>query len=181
VETERVCAPCRKHCVPAQSYCPKCGRALPPATPVAHRSAIPSTSRREPVALTVDERNAAERDLMTSEVWREHLGYDPNTADHLLPAGAIPLTLIECGAEGGKVYAVKVALNRGGDPNQASFAYGTVLHAAARNGHLDVVRLLIEQGAVPNRLDKTGKTAADVAEERGHDTVAAYLRSAKGL
>jgi len=31
--TEKVCARCGKHCVPAQSYCPKCGSALPAATP----------------------------------------------------------------------------------------------------------------------------------------------------
>jgi ankyrin repeat protein len=129
------------------------------------------------VALTDGERDAAERDMLTSEIWREHIGYDPNKADHLLPAGAIRIPLIEYGADYGKVYAVKVALNRGGDPNQASHFYGTVLHVAARNGHLEVVRLLIEQGAMASSFDKAGKTAAQVAEDCGHHAVATYLRS----
>lgn len=31
--TEKICNRCRKPCVPAQSYCPKCGSTLPAATP----------------------------------------------------------------------------------------------------------------------------------------------------
>jgi len=34
VDTEKVCARCGKHCVPVQSYCPKCGSELPVATAV---------------------------------------------------------------------------------------------------------------------------------------------------
>src|SRR4051812_41714785 len=34
VETEKLCGRCGKHCVPAQCHCPKCGSALPDATPV---------------------------------------------------------------------------------------------------------------------------------------------------
>ena len=30
--TEKVCTQCGKQCAPAQSYCPKCGSALPAAT-----------------------------------------------------------------------------------------------------------------------------------------------------
>ena len=30
---EKICTRCGKHCVPVQSYCPKCGSALPAATP----------------------------------------------------------------------------------------------------------------------------------------------------
>src|SRR5512135_1639363 len=33
MDTEKVCTRCGKRCVPAQSYCPKCGAALPAATP----------------------------------------------------------------------------------------------------------------------------------------------------
>jgi hypothetical protein len=142
METEKVCVRCQKRCVPAQSYCPKCGDSLPEATPVAQAMAAVS-ARPELVPLTDDERDAAERDLMTSEVWRETVGYDPNTADHLLPPGAIRIPLIEYAAEVGKVYAVKVALNRGGDPNQTSSCYGSVLHAAARNGHAPKLRLSV--------------------------------------
>jgi hypothetical protein len=39
VDTEKVCAQCGKHCVAAQSCCPKCGSALPATTPVAPDSA----------------------------------------------------------------------------------------------------------------------------------------------
>jgi uncharacterized membrane protein len=39
VDTEKVCERCGKHCVPAQSYCPKCGSLLPAATPVTPGSA----------------------------------------------------------------------------------------------------------------------------------------------
>ncbi len=176
METEKVCGRCGKRCVPAQSYCPKCGNKLPEATQAAQRTTH-GWVWPERLPLTEAEREAAERDLMTSEVWREHLGYDPNTADHLLPPGAIRVTLLEFGAWDGRVYAVKVALNRGGDPNQASFFYGTVLHAAARDGHLEVVQLLVGQGAIVSRFDSTGKTAAQVAEERGHHAVAEFLKS----
>ena len=34
VDTEKVCTQCGKRCIPAQSFCPKCGSALPAATPV---------------------------------------------------------------------------------------------------------------------------------------------------
>jgi ankyrin repeat protein len=129
------------------------------------------------VPLSNDERDAAERDLMTSEVWLEYLGYDPNTADHLLPPDVIRITLIEHAAETGKLYAVKVALNRGADPNQQSRQFGTVLHAAARNGYLEIVRLLLDQGAEAQRIDKCGKTAAQVAAEGGHHAVATFLNS----
>ena len=33
--TEKVCGKCGRHCVPAQSYCPKCGSPLPPESPCA--------------------------------------------------------------------------------------------------------------------------------------------------
>ena len=39
MDTEKVCTRCGKHCVPAQSYCPKCGSMLPAATPVPPGSA----------------------------------------------------------------------------------------------------------------------------------------------
>ena len=39
MDTEKVCTQCGKHCVPAQSYCPKCGSKLPAATPVNSSSA----------------------------------------------------------------------------------------------------------------------------------------------
>jgi hypothetical protein len=177
VDTEKVCGRCAKHCVPAQSYCPKCGSELPKATPVPPGLASSAGSKPERVPLSDVERAAAERDLMTSEVWRESLGYDPNTADHLLPPGAIRISLIEYAAELGKLYGVKVALNRGADPNQQSHQFGTVLHAAARKGHLQIVRLLLEQGAEAKRTDESGKTAAEVAAEAGYQSVAEYLNS----
>lgn len=34
MDTEKVCTQCGKRCVPAQCFCPKCGSALPAATPV---------------------------------------------------------------------------------------------------------------------------------------------------
>ena len=39
--TEKVCSGCGKHCVPAQSFCPKCGAALPAATPAATPTGSP--------------------------------------------------------------------------------------------------------------------------------------------
>ena len=33
MDTEKVCLKCGRRCVPAQMYCPKCGSALPEATP----------------------------------------------------------------------------------------------------------------------------------------------------
>ena len=172
----KLCNRCGERCVFAQTWCPKCGVMLPEAA-LDSGMASSDMSRPERVPLTDDEWAAAERDLMTSEVWREHLGYDANTADHLLPPGAIRISLIEYAAEAGKLYAVKVALNRGGDPNQSSRHYGSVLHAAAVKGHLQIVRLLVESGADATRPDASGRTAAQLAEEAGHGAVAQYLDS----
>ena len=48
-------------------------------------------SKPERVALTDDRRSFSRTALITSDVWREYLGYEPNAADQLLPPGAMPI------------------------------------------------------------------------------------------
>jgi hypothetical protein len=52
MDTEKICMQCGKHCVSAQSFCPKCGSALPAATP---RSASSSCAHK--LILNKDEGN----------------------------------------------------------------------------------------------------------------------------
>ena len=57
MDTEKVCTQCGKRCIPAQSYCPKCGAALTAATPA------PAPTSSGPRCTVVLNRSHEERTL----------------------------------------------------------------------------------------------------------------------
>src|SRR5437660_1592210 len=57
MDTQNVCTQCGEHCVPAQSFCPKCGSALPAVTQ--------AVTQYAPVAPKFARLDAHERHLYT--------------------------------------------------------------------------------------------------------------------
>jgi len=83
---------------------------------------------------------------------------------------------LESAALSGRMWEVKVALNKGDDVN-AQGVFGTPLHAAARNGQEKIVELLVRYGADHRLRDANGKTAIELAAAGGHVAIEEYLRS----
>ena len=75
-------------------------------------------------------------------------------------------------------------LERGGDPNAASFEGVTPLIVAAQRRHHEITTLLLAAGADPDLVDSGGRTARDWATLRGgsstrspHDVLATGVRA----
>jgi len=71
--------------------------------------------------------------------------------------------------------AARRLLERGADPDRASFADHTPLHVAALRGYDDIVELLCEYGADGTRRDSRGRTPADWALRKGRVALAGRL------
>ena len=83
----------------------------------------------------------------------------------------------------GNVEAVKMALQKGGDPNKISEIGRTALHDAASKGHQEVVAVLLEHpGVDPNvvTLD-TDWSSLHLAVSGGHYKVVALLLQQPGI
>lgn len=77
------------------------------------------------------------------------------------------ITLIQMGG----LYSVKLALDKGADPNTFNIQGHTALMVAASFGHEDIVELLLEWGALPNKVSNTGDTALGSAAARGYEGI----------
>jgi len=89
---------------------------------------------------------------------------------YCLETNQSPKELLFCGAEKGKLLAVKKAIEKGADVNAREGFWGdTPLHEAAAGGHLEVVKYLVENGAEVNAKTKiVGWTPLHVAAMKGH-------------
>ena len=82
----------------------------------------------------------------------------------------------------GNVEAVKMALQKGGDPNKISEIGRTALHDAASKGHQEVVAVLLEHpGVDPNVSDHAARSALYFAVGGGHYNVVALLLQQPGI
>ncbi|MHC4246749.1 MAG: ankyrin repeat domain-containing protein [Planctomycetota bacterium] len=84
---------------------------------------------------------------------------DPNALDPTFGVSAL-----EWAADFGRVDAMKVILEAGGDPDVRSLERGTPLIGAAFFGRPECVTLLLEAGADPQAMNKDGTTPLDALD-----------------
>jgi len=130
-------------------------------------------AQQEPIALTDEERLAAERDAAMMSAVQQANGPNAPSIPELFP-NAIRVSDLDAAAGCGQMYRVKAALNAGAEVNEQG-PFGTPLHGAAENGHLEIVRLLVECGAKTATLDPFGRTPRAAATQAGHTAIAEYL------
>ena len=70
---------------------------------------------------------------------------------------------------------LKVLLDNGAKPNQASKNGCTALIQAARSGHSEAAKILLDNGADPNQADKYSETALMLAAVDGHSETVKVL------
>jgi len=99
-------------------------------------------------------------------------------ADLKLPEPKSGKTLLGWAADKGSAALVKLALDKGSDPNAKDKYQATALHAAARSGREPIVRLLLEKKANPNAKDKRGETPLHRAAGIGHLEIVRLLLTA---
>ncbi|KAJ5179137.1 hypothetical protein N7492_002347 [Penicillium capsulatum] len=79
----------------------------------------------------------------------------------------------------GGMYSVKIALDKGADPNTFNVQGHTALMVAVSFGHESVVELLLEYGALPDKVSNRGDTALGAAALRGYEGIV-YKLLARG-
>ena len=89
-------------------------------------------------------------------------------------------TLMMAARSEGAVGGVVWLLQRGADPNVASYKGRTALHVAASAGSSEKVRLLLAAGADVGARTKAGETPLAVAREKGHVEVERLILEAGG-
>lgn len=116
--------------------------------------------------------------------WAAGLGWSP-TAEILVEHHAsisdtrntqqtLPL---EEAAASGNLPAVRLLLERSGDPNHRDRDGWSAIHWAAEEGHLEVVRLLLGAGASPDAVSSYGTSPLHCAANGGHVPIVSLLLS----
>ena len=81
-------------------------------------------------------------------------------------SGALrPVQPLHAAAQAGKLAALRTALRRGADPDQADADGATTLQFASANSHLEAMRLLLDHGASCNRQDMMQQAPAHLAAQ----------------
>ena len=81
-------------------------------------------------------------------------------------SGALrPTRPLLAAAQAGNTAALRTALRRGADPDQADADGATALQFASANSHLEAMRLLLDHGASCNLQDKMGQAPAHLAAQ----------------
>lgn len=126
--------------------------------PAAGPSTPPSVDRPAPTEVVDIWTPAAMGEVATLKARLATAG-DPNALDPTFGVSAL-----EWAADFGKVDAMKVILEAGGDPDVRSLERGTPLIGAAFFGRPECVRLLLEAGADPQAMNKDGVTPLDALD-----------------
>lgn len=80
----------------------------------------------------------------------------------------------------GHLWAVRLLLDRGADPNAIDGAGSTVLHTAVQSGHHTIVRELLRHHADPSSVDLIGWLPLHYAAEAGDENCMRALLKAGG-
>ena len=93
----------------------------------------------------------------------------PLTRDAMLPASIYELSY------------PWVTISNGKSGSEASYSYGSAIHAAAAYGHTEVIKVLVENNAAVNRRSHYWETPSTLAKLRGHEKTLEYLVGKGGV
>lgn len=103
----------------------------------------------------------------TTRPLSQHGDHDPARASGV--RSKIWTTPLHISATHGHLWAVRLLLDHGADPNAIDGAGSTVLHTAVQRGHHDIVRELLRYNADPSSVDRLGWLPLHYAAEAGDE------------
>ncbi|CAG8242958.1 hypothetical protein PENNAL_c0009G09285 [Penicillium nalgiovense] len=103
----------------------------------------------------------------TTQSLGQHM--DHNTACASGPGSKMWTTPLHISVAHGHLWAVRLLLDHGADPNAIDGAGSTVLHTAVQRGHHAIVRELLRYNADPSSVDVAGWLPLHYAAEAGDE------------